>query len=298
MTHHEICPLCHSQELSHFLNCTDHFLSKEEFSLYQCEKCGFRFTQDYPEEKDAGRYYESDDYISHSDSRKGVTEKAYQFIRTIMLKRKKRIIRKVTGLSSGNLLDIGSGTGHFLNVMKTAGWNIKGIEINVRSREYAASRFNIEEIAPEEIKSLLSVSFDCITLWHVLEHFHEPFEYMKEISRLLKPGGVCVIALPNCDSFDAKYFGKEWAAYDVPRHLWHFNPSTFSLFAKRNGFSISRQFNLPFDVFYISILSGKYKGSGVPVIAGGLKGMLFSIRSLFSRNQNSSVIYVLRKPES
>ena len=266
--------------------------------VHHRNKCGFRFTQDHPEESEAGRYYESDDYISHSDSRKGITEKAYQFIRKIMLIRKKRIIRKVTGLQTGNLLDIGSGTGHFLNVMQTAGWKIKGVEINARAREYSTSRFKIDEIAPEEIKKLPSGYFDCITLWHVLEHFHEPFEYMKEIGRLLKPAGVCIIALPNCSSLDAKHFGKEWAAYDVPRHLWHFNPSTFSRFAERTGFKLSGMMNLPFDVFYISILSEKYKGSGLPVISGGLKGIFFSFRSVFSRNQNSSVIYILRKSEA
>jgi SAM-dependent methyltransferase len=298
MIHHETCPLCLSPEISHFLNCTDHFVSKEVFTLSQCKKCGFRFTQDYPEENEAGRYYESDDYISHSDSNKGITEKAYQFIRRIMLKRKKVIISKVAGLSSGNILDIGSGTGHFLNEMKLAGWNIKGVEINSGAREYAASRFKIEMIVPEEINTLAPGSFDCITLWHVLEHFHDPFEYMKTISRLLKPEGVCIIALPNCNSFDAIHFKKEWAAYDVPRHLWHFNPSTFSLFAEKTGFKLSGNLNLPFDVFYISILSEKYRNSAFPMISGVIKGILFSVRSVFSRNRNSSVIYILRKPGS
>ena len=298
MIHHETCPICLSPEISHFLSCTDHFLSKEVFSLCQCEKCGFRFTQDYPEESEAGRYYESDDYISHSDSRKGITEKAYQFIRTIMLKRKRRIIRKVTGLSSGNLLDIGSGTGHFLNVMKTAGWSIKGVEINDGAREYSATRFGLDIIVPEEINTLTPGFFDCITLWHVLEHFHEPFEYMMDINRLLKPDGVCIIALPNCASYDSEYYGKEWAAYDVPRHLWHFNSSAFSFFAERNGFKITGNLNLPFDVFYISILSEKYKGSRFPMISGFFIGILFSVRAVFSRNRNSSVIYLLRKSDT
>lgn len=298
MTHHETCPICLSLEISHFLSCTDHFVSKEVFTICQCNKCGFRFTQDYPEESEAGRYYESEDYISHSDSRKGITEKAYQFIRRIMLKMKKGIIRKATGLASGNILDIGSGTGHFLNEMKLAGWNIKGIEINSGAREYAASRFGIDMVGPEEIKTLTPGSFDCITLWHVLEHFHEPFEYMKEIGHLLKPDGVCIIALPNCASYDARHFGKEWAAYDVPRHLWHFNPSTFSLFAERNGFMLSGKLNLPFDVFYISILSEKYRGSAFPVISGAFKGIVFSVRSIFARSRNSSVIYLLKKSDS
>ena len=156
---------------------------------------------------------------------------------------------------------------------------------------------SLDTIEPEKIETLSSKSFDCITLWHVLEHFHEPFEYMKEIGRLLKPDGVCLIALPNCASYDSEHFGKEWAAYDVPRHLWHFNPTTFSLFAERTGFRLTGNLNLPFDVFYISILSEKYRGSKFPVLSGAFEGIVFSIRSLFTGNRNSSVIYILRKSD-
>jgi 2-polyprenyl-3-methyl-5-hydroxy-6-metoxy-1,4-benzoquinol methylase len=238
MVHYKVCPLCSSHEISHLLSCKDHFVSKKVFGIDRCAKCGFTFTQDHPEESEAGQYYESDDYISHSDSKKGITDKTYQFIRKIMLNRKKRIIRKITGLSKGSILDIGSGTGHFLNAMKKSGWNIKGVEISAKARKSAASRFNIDTIPPDEIKTLQYNSFDCVTLWHVLEHFHEPFKFMEEIGRLLKPEGLCVIALPNCSSFDSEHYGKEWAAFDVPRHIWHFNPSTFADFAIRNKFEL------------------------------------------------------------
>ena len=285
MIHHKVCPLCSSQEIAHFLSCTDHFVSSEVFNICRCDKCGFIFTQDYPEESDAGHYYESDNYISHSDTNKEITDKMYQFIRRIMLNRKKRIIRKTTGLSTGSILDIGSGTGHFLNTMKLEGWNTKGVEINAKAREYAASCFNIDTISPENIQTLPANSFDCITLWHVLEHFHEPFKFMEEIARLIKPDGVVIIALPNTDSFDSEYYGKEWAAYDVPRHLWHFNPSTFSLFATKNKFSIVEKRYLPFDVFYISILSEKYRGSKFPFLSGTINGLMFSIRSLSNKSE-------------
>jgi SAM-dependent methyltransferase len=194
-------------------------------------------------------------------------------------------------------LDIGSGTGHFLNAMKKSGWNIKGVEISAKARKSAASRFNIDTIPPDEIKTLQYNSFDCVTLWHVLEHFHEPFKFMEEIGRLLKPEGLCVIALPNCSSFDSEHYGKEWAAYDVPRHIWHFNPSTFADFAIRNKFELSGIENLPFDVFYISILSEKYKESGAPFLSGILKGIWFSLCSLSNKFRSSSVIYILRKSD-
>jgi 2-polyprenyl-3-methyl-5-hydroxy-6-metoxy-1,4-benzoquinol methylase len=295
MIHHNICPLCLSQEIPHFLSCTDHFVTGEVFNICKCLKCGFTFTQDYPEESETSRYYESEEYISHSDSKKGITGKAYQFIRNIMLNRKKRIVRKMTGLSTGRILDIGSGTGYFLNAMKKSGWQIQGIEISSGAREYAVSKFKIDTINPEKITTLSSGSYDCITLWHVLEHFHEPYKFMEEISRLINTEGVVIIALPNSNSFDSEYYGKKWAAYDVPRHLWHFNPSTFALFAAKNNFSITEKHYLPFDVFYISILSEKYRRSGFPLISGILDGLRFSIRALYNKSGNSSVIYILRK---
>jgi ubiquinone/menaquinone biosynthesis C-methylase UbiE len=181
--------------------------------------------------------------------------------------------------------------------MKIAGWNIKGVEINASAREYSASRFNIDTVSPEKISTLPANSFDCITLWHVLEHFPEPFRLMEEIGRLLKPEGVAIIALPNTNSFDSEYYGKKWAAFDVPRHLWHFNSSTFSNFAVKNKFSIVERRYLPFDVFYISILSEKYTGSKFPVLSGAINGLKFSFRSLSNKSGSSSVIYILRKTD-
>ena len=148
-----------------------------------------------------------------------------------MLIKKRDLIKKVTGINKGTLLDVGSGTSHFINTMKNAGWQIKGVEINKNARDFANSKFGIETIGPEEIEGLETGSFNCITLWHVLEHFHNPSRYISELIRLLKPGGVFIIALPNSNSYDAGFYKQYWAAYDVPRHLWHFNPFTFSIFS-------------------------------------------------------------------
>jgi SAM-dependent methyltransferase len=213
-----------------------------------------------------------------------------------MVRKKRGIIRNVTGLNKGSILDIGSGTGHFAGTMKKAGWLVKGIEINKKARDFSISRFGLEITGTEEISALEANSFDCVTLWHVLEHFHDPFQYASDILRLLKPDGMCVIALPNCSSYDAKYYGRFWAAYDVPRHLWHFNPSTFRLFSEKAGFVVENLRNLPLDVFYISLLSERYKGSGLPFISGIAKALLFAFLSVFKKGKSSSVIYLLRKP--
>ena len=296
MVHHNVCPLCSSEKIFLHFRCIDHLISKEEFAIFKCPACGFGFTQDYPDEAEIVRYYESDDYISHSDTSKGFSNKIYRLVRSAMLLKKRNIIKKVTGLHKGTLLDIGSGTGHFAGTMKKAGWQVKGIEINEKARDFSISRFGLEIIGPEQISTLEADSFDCITLWHVLEHFHDPFKYASDIHRLLKPGGLCLVALPNCSSFDAKHYGRFWAAYDVPRHLWHFNPTTFSLFAEKSGLILEKIRTLPLDVFYISLLSERYKGSGLSFITGIAKAKLFAFLSVFRKRKSSSVIYLLRKP--
>jgi 2-polyprenyl-3-methyl-5-hydroxy-6-metoxy-1,4-benzoquinol methylase len=295
MIHHDRCPLCSSEVITVHFNCIDHFISKEEFVIARCVTCGFLFTQDYPDENEISKYYESAEYISHSDTSEGITNKIYHLIRRVMLLRKRRIIKKITGLKHGNLLDIGSGTGHFASVMKNSGWSVKGIEISGKARNFSSETFNLEIIAPEQISELDLNSFDCVTMWHVLEHFHDPHRYISDIIQFLKPGGICLAALPNCSSIDAKYYREVWAAFDVPRHLWHFDPATFTHFALKSGLTIERQFVLPFDVFYISVLSEKYKGAHWPFISGITRAIWFSLLTVFDRQRSSSVIYILRK---
>jgi 2-polyprenyl-3-methyl-5-hydroxy-6-metoxy-1,4-benzoquinol methylase len=295
MVHHSVCPVCSSEKIGLQFICTDHFVSKKDFGVFQCSACTFRFTQDYPDEVDIARFYESENYISHSDTAEGMSNKLYRFARKVMLVIKKNLVSDISGLKSGSILDIGSGTGYFAAAMKNAGWSAKGIEINERAREFSRSHFGLETGPPEKISSIGSGSYDCITLWHVLEHFHDPVRYMQEISRILKPQGVCIIALPNSNSYDAEYYKRFWAAWDVPRHLRHFSPDTFSLFSAKSGFVTEKLKTLPLDVFYISILSEKYKGSDMSFFKGVVKATWFAILSLFNKGKSSSIIYILRK---
>jgi len=295
MIHHETCPLCLSRKVTLKFSCTDHFISGETFQIAQCSNCGFQFTQDYPDEKEIGRYYESEEYVSHSNTSKGLVNNAYQLARKYMLRRKLAIVNKITVKKGGSLLDIGSGTGHFADTMKRAGWQVKGVEINDKAREFSQSHFGLDVMNPNEITSIKSESFDCITLWHVLEHFHNPFKYATDIHRILKPGGVCLIALPNSSSPDAKHYKEFWAAYDVPRHLWHFNPVTFRIFAEKTGFNLKESRSLPLDVFYISALSEKYKKSSLSFIKGMIRAKFYAFGTFFNKEKSSSVIYILQK---
>lgn len=298
MFYNKSCPLCSGITLVHFLTCTDHLVSGKNFELKRCSSCGFIFTSDPPGEKEIGSYYESEDYISHTDSGKTIFDKTYKAVRKIMLVIKRKFVINSIQKPSGKILDLGCGTGHFLNEMKRSGWETAGVEVNKKAREHSVSEFGLEVIPPESIGSLPSGQYDCITLWHVLEHFHDPFDYFREIRRLLKPTGAVVVALPNSDSFDALHYGKDWAAFDVPRHLWHFNPATFSMFAEKAGFRLTSYKVLPFDVFYISILSEKQKGSFFPSLFGMTMGKMYFLLSLFSRKRGSSIVYTLKIAEN
>lgn len=295
MVHYHKCPLCSSENINLHLKTSDHFLSREEFNLFTCNECGFVFTQDHPDDAGIGQYYESAEYLSHSETKSDLFSGIYRLSRSVMLGKKVKIAGKFSGLKKGSLLDIGSGTGYFLHAMQRAGWKVRGVEINDKARHYSISEFGLDILAPGELQALDPGSFDCITLWHVLEHLQDPWFYTNEINRLLKPGGSCIIALPNSRSYDAEYYGKFWAAWDVPRHLWHFTPDTFKKSAEKSGFKVKEILPLPLDVFYISVLSEKYKGATVPFVSGMIKGLCFSLLSLFNKQKSSSLIYSISK---
>jgi 2-polyprenyl-3-methyl-5-hydroxy-6-metoxy-1,4-benzoquinol methylase len=156
MVHHIICPLCSSEKVSLQRTCTDHFVSKRDFTVFSCADCGFLFTQDYPEENEIEGFYESENYISHSDTSEGFSNKLYRFARSFMLRRKKKLIQKITGLKKGTILDIGSGTGYFCFIMKNAGWQVKGIEINGKARNFAKAHFDLDIASPDKISAIES----------------------------------------------------------------------------------------------------------------------------------------------
>lgn len=294
MVHHDSCPLCSSRSFSSYNECVDHLVSGEMFILIRCSDCGFVFTQDHPDGKEIAGYYDSGDYISHNDSAGGFANRIYRIVRNIMLVRKRRIIEKALGTKQGSLLDIGCGTGYFAGTMKRAGWDVKGIEPNERARESGIAAYGFEILTPEQIGQLKDSTFDCITMWHVLEHFDDPFAYAAEIKRLLKPGGLCISALPNSGSYDSAYYGSNWAAFDVPRHLWHFNPESFARFAGLTGFKIIGTKSLPPDVFYISVLSEKNKGSEFAFLKGLLVGSFFAAKAAIKKERSSSLLFLMK----
>lgn len=295
MVCHSECPLCSSDKIDPWLVCTDHLVSHGQFELYKCHSCGFVFTRKYPEEEQIGRYYDSSGYVAHDDKAPGIVNRIYEVVRKIMLRKKRKLVTEITGLAGGRVLDIGCGTGYFAFAMKEAGWIAEGIEPNLKARDHCKTNFGINVIDPSAINSLPSEQYDCITFWHVLEHLHDPSGYASEVQRLLKPGGVCITALPNSSSYDSDFYGKNWAGFDVPRHLWHFTPETIDLFASKTGFVINGKKRLPFDVFYISVLSEKHKGVVFPLLKGMARGSWFALKACIRPDKNSSLIYIMKR---
>lgn len=295
MPENNICPACAATDTADLFKAKDHLVSGREFLIRRCNSCGMGWTVDPPPENEAGRYYVSEEYISHTDRKQSLTDYLYHLARSFMLGRKHRITTSSVGKSSGVLLDIGSGTGYFPAFMQKKGWSVTGIELNDEARNYSASRFGIKVASPGEIKELPSASADCITFWHVLEHLYDPAGWLGEAKRILRDEGKCIIALPNFASADAEWFGGRWAALDVPRHLWHFTPDAVKQFVGKQGFTVDRIYPLSLDLFYIASLSYRNTGKGLPLIRGALTGIHIALRNRFHREKDSSLVYVISK---
>ncbi len=265
------------------------------FEIWECRECTFRFTQNIPGTDDMGAYYQSDNYISHTDTRKGFINMLYHRVRKRTLLGKLDLIRRYTGIQTGHLLDIGAGTGAFLYTMQQAGWKVSGIEPDAGSRTRALDNYNIALQSPEKLYETTGESVDVITLWHVLEHVHDIHGYMAAIKKTLKPGGTLIIAVPNYTCYDSRIYGKYWAAYDVPRHLWHFSPFSMKKLLNRHGLKTDLIKPMWYDSFYVSMLSEQYKTGRPAFIPGIFNGLLSNIKTIFNSEKCSSLIYIIKK---
>jgi 2-polyprenyl-3-methyl-5-hydroxy-6-metoxy-1,4-benzoquinol methylase len=272
-----------------YIKVKDHSVSGEKFELLLDEELQLLKTHPQPELENLGKYYESEDYISHTDAKRSLFEKIYHWVKIYSLNKKVSLINSLHK-SKGSLLDIGAGTGDFLVTAKANGWQITGIEPNENAKKLAVSKGVSFESSIEHIENQ---QFDVITMWHVLEHVPNVEHQIKELKRLLKPNGTIIIAVPNFKSFDAGYYGEFWAAYDVPRHLWHFSKTSIEkLFGKEN-INLVKILPMIFDSFYVSLLSEKYKNGKMNFF----KAFYIGLRSNWKANQSkeySSHIYVLK----
>lgn len=289
------CPVCDKTSFSTFLTTTDFLISNEKFQIKICNGCGFKITQDIEDESGIELYYQSEKYISHSNTSKGLVNSLYHRVRKHMLVKKRKLVEKVSAEKKGNILDVGTGTGFFLNEMKKRGWQVAGTEMSRDARRFAKSEFGLNVSPPEQLFGFKENSFSVVTLWHTLEHIHQIKANMETFHKVLKTGGKLIIAVPNNSSYDAQHYREYWAAYDVPRHIWHFSPEQMEPFGKKFGFILREVHALPFDSFYISILSEKYKKSGLPLLSGIFFGTMSWFTCLFKPGRCSSVMYIFEK---
>jgi 2-polyprenyl-3-methyl-5-hydroxy-6-metoxy-1,4-benzoquinol methylase len=273
----------------HFLTVKDYSVSKETFDLYHDETLDMLITSPQPSLENLGKYYESEDYISHTDNKRSLFEKLYHFIKSIALKNKLNLINSLQP-NKGRILDIGAGTGDFLSVAKNDGWQTIGVEPSDRAKAIAKNK-GVSFV--EQTSELENHSFDVISMWHVLEHVPDLDKQIKELKRLLTPTGTLIIAVPNFKSFDAKHYGKFWAAYDVPIHFWHFSKTAIKLLFEKEEMKLEKVLPMKFDSFYVSLLSEKYKSGKMNFI----KAFFIGLQSNWKANKNfeySSHIYILK----
>lgn len=292
ITHHA-CPFCQSSDIFPLFVARDYTVSQETFEIWHCETCTNRFTQSIPDAEQIGAYYQSASYISHSDTNKGLVNNLYHRVRNHTLRQKQLLMNKLTGKSAGVLLEIGAGTGAFAHTMLEAGWQVTALEPDNVARANAAKKFGLQLREANDIYSLPANSYDLITMWHVLEHVHDLHGYFARFRDLLVDNGVLVIAVPNYTSGDASIYQQHWAAWDVPRHLYHFSPNGMRTLAEQEGFYVKEIRPMWFDSFYVSMLSETYKHGKGNLPRAFINGFRSNMSALFNKERCSSLIYVL-----
>ena len=275
-----------------YLKVKDHSVSGEEFNLLYNDELDLLETHPRPSEAKLAQYYKSEEYISHTDAKRNTFEKVYQYVRSISIKRKIKLINSFL-LESKLLLDIGCGTGDFINAAQQDQWTVQGIEPNDKARAIANEKTRNKVFTIDQLKLFEAESFDVITLWHVLEHVSDLDDLIFSIKRLLKTNGKIIIAVPNYKCFDAKYYKDYWAAFDAPRHLWHFSRTAIKTIFSEKDLEVEKILPLKFDAYYVSLLSEKYKFGWMNIFSAFFIASRSNLKASRS-GEYSSLIYVLK----
>lgn len=286
------CPYCKNTNSIPYLKLRDEFLSKEPFEIVECSSCHLLYTIPRPAPDKMSAYYQSDAYLSHQENKSGLVPKLYESVKSINIRHKLQLATQ--GMTAGKILDIGCGVGDFLLAAKNKGWDITGIEPSQQAKTIANHRLGIMPLDPSDIVNLDGFSFDVITMWHVLEHVDDLLEQASQIARLLKPNGRLIIAVPNYQSYDAAYYKDKWAAWDVPRHVSHFNQDILCRIFFKPIFNFIDCQGLKWDAYYISYLSEKYLGHSMPLLRGAFRGAISNLKALRT-GMYSSLVYRFQK---
>ena len=294
MNHISECPICGSKSSETFMTTLDYNYTQEEFTITQCGSCGFKYTNPIPTSDNIGDYYKADNYISHTSSKKGVFERLYHLVRSYTIQKKFKLVAKYT--KGRSLMDIGCGTGDFLSYLKKQGWQVKGLEPSDSAREMAIQNHQLEVESTTALHEQKENSVDAISMWHVLEHVYNLNPDFEQFKRILKNDGRLFIAVPNCSSYDARHYKEQWAAYDLPIHLYHFTPKDINQLAEKYDMKVIKTLPMKFDSYYVSMLSEKYKRGLDKItlgcmIRGFYRGFVSNIKA--NAQSYSSQIYIL-----
>ncbi len=287
------CPICGAMEFTKVFKAPYFRGNQEEFTICECQSCKLWLTNPRPEDGDLAGYYETGEYISHNNKREGLIDTLYHWVRQYSLGRKLALINELNR-EKGLLLDYGAGTGYFMKAAQKSGWQVEGVEPSSEARKIAKEENDLQLIEPDLMQ--WQRQYKAITLWHVLEHLPNLQEHFKRFSDALLPGGTLIIAVPNHESLDSKHYGRNWAALDVPLHLYHFKRSNLKELASQHGLHLELIKNMPFDSFYVSMLSEKIKRGKSNLPAAFWTGLKSNLAGKGSKNM-SSLIYILRKPQ-
>lgn len=290
------CPICNKNEINNLLHTRDYSLTNESFDIIECANCSLRYTFPIPSSDNIAPYYNFPEYISHTDTKSGWMNQIYHAVRKRTLEQKSSWVQSLFTGYKGKLLEIGAGTGAFAHSMIEKNWDVLALEPDASSRQKALENYNIHLKSPDTLYQIEDNTQDVICLWHVLEHVHDLKGYFNAFSRILKPNGRLIIAVPNYTSYDAHYYKKYWAAYDVPRHLYHFSPNSIRVLLKQFDLQLVQTKPMWFDSFYVSLLSEKYKKTGIwGIIRAGFIASLSNLKALKNPERASSIIYEIKK---
>lgn len=285
-----------------YVTCKDHLVSGEEFDLLLDENLDLLMTSPKPESSDLGKYYLSDSYISHTDSSDTLVDKVYQIVKNYALKKKLALLTSFNS-EQKMVLDIGCGTGDFLKICADNGWDVTGVEPSKVAQSFVRSKISSDKLSLFDSVDALKkednifLSYDVITLWHVLEHVPNLDETIFNLKKLLKPEGTLVVAVPNFKSDDANYYNKYWAAYDVPRHLWHFSQTALRRLFFFQAMEVVKTLPMIFDAYYVSLLSEKNKGRSTNYFRAFWRGFVSNWKAKRSQ-EYSSLIYVIKNTKN
>ena len=288
-----VCPVCKANHFNPYTQCIDYTTTNETFTIIQCTTCQLLITSPRPDANSIGSYYESDSYISHTNNSKNLSDNAYRIIRTFTLRWKLKIIRNQK--PTGKILDYGCGTGDFLNQCKQSNWECYGVEPAEPARRKATQLTTLD--ISDSLLKLNNKKFDVITLWHVLEHVHNLNEKLSELKSHLAKDGILFIAVPNHECLDAKIYKTHWAAYDVPRHLWHFSQHNMKMLLALHGLNLIDTIPMKQDSFYVSVLSEKYKNPTANFLTNIVRALIIGLRSNFAArktNNYSSLVFIAK----